>query len=391
MSVPALDPGRGLFRGKSPAAESVTRVRSPSPPGVRAPIKVQERFKSPEPRQTPLKPKTVFKSDQEKNGVVGKSMGSGIANGVNGLPGTSTTQMEATDDQGYTRKKVVKVIRRVVRKVLPSEEEEISVPAKKSDEPAAEPTKVGVAAAPASVQKTRVMTGFSFKHDVIKTDDKDDISRGLTSLTVRGRTREPRPRIFRDEPEKAELNKINEKMEKKPELEDTKKEQNENKTNTKSQDVNHKSTSSSPITKGVTSPVVSVNPVNKATVSSAPYSSKSLQSRPLSLPSVVGFIPAPKPTPLASPPPTSNLTTTSSRALKSSPSHFTLANKSSVTATSVDSDPPQHSAGPLSLPTGSIPIQQPTVSQHEVQCDTLHVFLTFGTLVLRAWAFEMHI
>lgn len=361
------------MRAKSPAAESVARIRSPSPPKVRTPIKVQGHFKSPEPPSTtaaqlksPEPPQIPRKlepdlSEQEQNGVVGKSPVNGTANGIISLPGTSTNQMATTDDQGYTRKKVVKVVRRVVRKVLPSEDE-INVPAKKSDKvteigkPATDAIKVAAPAAPAtSVSQTQVTPGFSFKHDVIKTEDKDDISRGLTSLMVRGRTRERLPRIFQDNrSEKMELDKISEKMDEKLDLKETKKQQNEDKAKPELQDVKHKSSSSSTVTKEITSSLVSVNPANKVTVGSASDSSKSPHSRPLSLTPVMGFIPAPD---------------------------FIPEPQSCFTAsTSVSPNPPQPSVGPLSsTPIGIVSIQQPTVSQKEVQSNTWHVVLTFGT------------
>lgn len=358
------------MRAKSPTAESVARIRSPSPPKVRTPIKVQGHFKSPEPPSTtaaqlksPEPPQIPRKlepdlSEQEQNGVVGKSTVNGTANGIISLPGTSTNQMATTDDHGYTRKKVVKVVRRVVRKVLPSEDE-INVPAKKSDKvtevgkPATDTIKV--AAAATSVSQTQVMPGFSFKHDVIKTEDKDDISRGLTSLMVRGRTRERFPRIFQDNrPEKMELDKISEKMDEKLDLKETTKEQNEGKAKPELQDVKHKSSSSSPVTKETTSSLVSVNPANKATVGSASDSSKSPHSRPLSFTPVMGFIPAPD---------------------------FIPEPQSCFTAsTSVNPNPPQPSVGPLSsTPIGIVSIQKPTVSQKEVRSNTWHVVLTFGT------------
>ncbi|XP_063762319.1 uncharacterized protein LOC134879753 [Eleginops maclovinus] len=234
-------------------------------------------------------------SEREQNGIVGKSVVNGPANGNV----TNGNQMDPTDDKGLTRKKVVKVVRRVVRKVVPTEEDETAVPTKPSDiapqaaKPAAEPVK----AVPASVSKAPVMSAFSFKHDVIKTEEKDDISRGLTNLMVRGRTREPRPRISRDErPEKIGLEKqIEKKEEKVVEPEVIKEERKEDKTTLKPQEVDHKPTSSGPVTRDVKSPVA-VNSPSKA------ISSKSTHSRPLSLPPIVGFIPAPKPSPMSPPP-----------------------------------------------------------------------------------------
>ncbi|XP_070685375.1 neurofilament heavy polypeptide-like [Pempheris klunzingeri] len=315
MSVPALDPGRGLFRAKSPPSvssnESVARIRSPSPPKVRMPVKMPERFKSPEPPskmaeqivrsphppQAALSPEPVTNGEQAQNGLLDKS----LANGNAKLP--STNQMDTTDDQGLTRKKVVKVVRRVVRKVLPTELDEVTAQTQPSDKapeavkPAAEPAKAASAAAAAS--KAPSMVGFSFKHDVIKTEDKDDISRGLTNFMTRGRTREPRPRIRKEErPEKMELEKTTERKEEKVESE----EQKEDKTTPRPQEVNHNATSSGPATQEVKSPVAALKPSSMAAQQSAAGSSLSTHSKPSSVPTVAGFIPAPKHSPLSPPP-----------------------------------------------------------------------------------------
>lgn len=149
-----------------------------------------ERFKSPEPPRAPLSPQPVLNGESKVNGA------------LNGNAKTliSASQPELTEDGG-TRKTVVKVMRRVVRRVIPSEEE---TPTAMSPEPpklVTEPPKPE----PFSVPKAMKMPVFSFKHDTIK-EDKDDLSSGLTSLMARGRTREPRPRIRKDEsPEKEDV------------------------------------------------------------------------------------------------------------------------------------------------------------------------------------------
>ncbi|XP_070826696.1 neurofilament heavy polypeptide-like [Chaetodon trifascialis] len=402
-SVPALDPGRGLFRAKSPMSVStggsVARVRSPSPPNVRTPVKVPERFtspeppakmaehlRSPEPRQAALSPEPkVINSEREQNGLLGKSVVNGAAEDIK-LPGNSTNQIDTTNDQNLPRKKVVKVVRRVVRKVLPTEEDRAPVSTKLSDQapetakPDAEPVKA--VSAPASVSKPPVMSGFSFKHDVIKTEDKDDISRGLTNFIIRGRTRESRPRICRDEqPEKIESEKKNEKKEEKVELKEKKEQRKEDKTTLEPPDINHKSTGSDIVIQDVKPPV--------AFEHTAPASSKSSHSRPSSLPPVVGFIPAPKPSLLSPPPgfipapkPTAarkpthaNPPSTTQVAQKSfslSPSsRFNPGSKPSPLTTPVNPDPPLPIPGQLSPPPGINPIQQPAVSQQEVQCPHL--------------------
>ncbi|XP_068174348.1 unconventional myosin-XVIIIa isoform X2 [Antennarius striatus] len=287
-SVPALDPGRGLFRTKSPSpyrSESAARVRSPSPPKIRSPVKVPERFKSPEPPRElrspgpTLSPEPVTKSVQQQNGTVGKSMVNGTTSGDFKHPDTSTNHTDTRDDQGLTRKKVVKVVRRVVRKVLPMEEDEVSPPPDKAPEaakPHAEPAK--------AAHKAQVMSSFSFKHDVIKTDDRDSISQGLTNFMSRGRTRDPRPRIGKGEPsERRESEKKNETKVERIEPEE------QDKTTLKPPEVHHQPTSCGPALSDVKSPAGAMNSVNSAPTS------RSTHSRPISLPTVVGFIPTPKP------------------------------------------------------------------------------------------------
>lgn len=348
--------------------------KSPGPP-----LKMSDQIEKSEPLQAPLSPEPFMNSEKEHNGLLDKSMVSGTANGSIKLLGTNTNQTDTTDDQSLTRKKVLKVVRRVVRKVLPTEEDEISEPTKPSDKAlaaakaAAESIKT--VQVPASVSKATMMSGFSFKHDIIKTEDKDDISRGLTSLMVRGRTREPRTQIRKDEqPDKIELDKKSEIKVKKVESDETKEEHKKDKTSLKPQEVSHKPTGS---VQGLKSPEVSVNPASIA-------SSKLTHSRPSSFPPVVGFIPAP-----LSPPPgfvpelklapnhTPRNTTSTSPAAQNSSS------LSTPLETSMSSEPPSPIPHPLSPPAGVNHMQQHSVSQHEVQYSglTLYVRSIFGTLM----------
>ncbi|TNN80782.1 Unconventional myosin-XVIIIa [Liparis tanakae] len=383
-SVSALDPGRGLFRATSPPSvsptESLHRVRSPSPAKVRIPVKVPERFKSPEPvskpfrspepPHAPLSPEPIMNSEREQNGIMSKGVVNTTANG------TCTNQMDTPEDTGLTRKKVIKVVRRVVRKVLPTEEDETTLPTQPSHKapqvatPAAEAVKAMLP--PASVSKP--MSGFSFKHDVIKTEDKDDISRGLTNLMVRGRTREPRPRIGKDErPEKTDLEKKNEKTGKVAEPEEKK----EDKTTLTLHRVDHKPTSSGPDIQEAKPPVGSVNLTSPTPEHSAPKLLKSTHSRPTSLPPVVGFVPAPKPSPLSPPPgfipaprptavrkPTPTHPPPATEVAQKTPSltpsaRFIPAPQPSTLA------PPRPSPNAPTPPQGVTPIQQTAVSQQE--------------------------
>ncbi|XP_029556799.1 unconventional myosin-XVIIIa isoform X7 [Salmo trutta] len=92
-------------------------------------------------------------------------------------PPAASSRQESTEDQGPTRKKGVKVIRRVVRRVVPGVEEQPQAPS-------TEPPKAAPIAT--SVPKTAPLSG--------KKDEKDDISMGLASLMGRGRTKDHRPR-----------------------------------------------------------------------------------------------------------------------------------------------------------------------------------------------------
>lgn len=273
-SVPALDPGRGLFRAKSPSPEpsQTSRVRSPSPK-ARSPVQVPERFRSPEP-QVSRQGERVRSPDPsfhktEQNGAVVTGHLNGAMNGKDDMDNS---------EQNSTRKKVVKVVRRVVRKVLPSDEDELEK----------------IQEVPPKMEATKAATvsrSFSFKHDTVKTED--DISRGLTNLMVRGRSREPRVRVIRKD-ERPEVKELEANLEKK----DDKKVQPEERREdvaTKQQEVSAKpSVAQSSVLERVKSPTF--NTSENAT------STKPAQNRPVSLPTVVGFIPAPK-APVLSPPP----------------------------------------------------------------------------------------
>lgn len=222
-----------------------------------------ERFKSPE---LPSRGAGLVQSDGEQSAV-------------------------ADGEQGLARRKVVKVVRRVVKKVLPSEKSE--------------------AAAPSSGSRPAPAAAFSFKHDSIRTED--DLSQGVTSLMVRGRTREARPRPHRDErPEKLELEKI---TENRAQLEEKKEDR-------------HAPQASGPVTQEVPPP--------------AGIPTKS-RPGPASLPALVGFLPPPTPATRKLPP------------LPQKPA-------SSAASPHPIQTPPPSRPGPPSPPTG-----QSAVSQLEVE------------------------
>lgn len=361
------------------------------------PLKILDQIQNPEPPQAPLSPEPVMNSEQEYNGLLDKIMISGTSNGGIKLSATNTNQTDTTDDQSLTSKKVVKVVRRVVRKVLPMEEiSETTKPFDKAPEAAkgaAESVKtVPTVQVPVSVSKATMMSGFSFKHDIIKTEDKDDISRGLTSLMVRGRTREPRTQMRKDEwPEKIELDKKSEIKVKKVESDETKEAHKKDKISLKPGEVSHKPTG---FVQGLKSPEVSVNPASIAP-------SKLTHSRPSSFPPIVGFIPAPLSPPsgfipnlkLVTDHTPRNNTTPAAQDSLSAPSHFSPGSKPAPHETPMSSEPPSPNPHPLFPTAGINPMQQHSVSQYKVQYSFLtlciwYICSIFGTLM---WKVHGHL
>ncbi|XP_061637670.1 unconventional myosin-XVIIIa isoform X5 [Phyllopteryx taeniolatus] len=377
QSVPALDPGRGLYPALSPpvvaSSEVVGRVRSPSPPKVRTPVKVPEhfkssepspsskmaeRFRSPEARHYSVRSDLVMNGNQEYNGIVNKTTVNGTAKGNIKAPCNSLP--DSTDDQGLTRKKVVKVVRRVVRKVLPSGVEETTAPTHESE--ISEGAKNGTVPAPASVSKGPVMSAFSFKHDAVKTEDKDDLSQGLTHLIVRGRTREPRSRIRKDD--HLQTKELDTKNQKEKQIA-TKEEVNEDRMSPKSQE--------GKLYSPVQSPVVPVSGTGMPSNKTVPSLRFTKPSHCRSLPQVVGFIPAPKSTPL-SPPPGFIPVTRPTASTKSIRTDAAVPKTTSIYppchSISIN-EPPEVSphdrsvsSGPLPPPEIS-PVQHPTVRKQE--------------------------
>ncbi|KAM9452981.1 unconventional myosin-XVIIIa isoform 9-T14 [Salvelinus alpinus] len=339
QSVPSLEPGRGLLRTKSPEPAKThpgVRVRSPSPPRVRRDVKVPERFKSlvpliqtpaqhfrsPDPRRASIiSPEPVLNGNSKPNGSVNVSDVNG--NSANGS--TRHTDLD-NDDPSLTRKKVVKVVRQVVRKALSAEEED--APAPEPTKPAPEPPKL----VPSSGPKVPKVPLFSFKHDTIKTEENDDISAGLASIMVRGRTRN-RPRTRMDEPpEKGKEEAVKREEKEGPKL------------------VEMKSISN-------------VGPVSKqedkTPVSAAPAKVHPMASNLISVPSRsshAGFIPASKPSPLSTP---AGFTPPPKSASLSPPAGFVPAPKSSPLCQPNGYIPAPKSA-PLSPPVGFVPAPKST-------------------------------
>ncbi|XP_071213730.1 unconventional myosin-XVIIIa-like isoform X3 [Salvelinus alpinus] len=357
QSVPSLEPGRGLLRTKSPEPAKTppgVRVRSPSPPRVRRDVKVPERFKSPVPPiQTPaqrfrspdprrasmISPEPVLNGNSKPNGSVnGSAVNGSSANGSANQPDLDN------DDQSLTRKKVVKVVRRVVRKVLPAEEE--AAPAPEPTKPAPEPAKLVLSQALTSVPKVPKVPLFSFKHDTIKTLEKDNISAGLASLMVRGRTRD-RPRTRKDGP-----------PEKKQEEAVKREEKESPKVDIKS------SPNVGPVSKPEDkTPVLAAPakvPPTASTLTSVPSKSAPAgfipASKPSSLSPPAGFIPASKPSSLSPP---AGFIPASKPSSLSPPAGFIPASKPSSLSPPAGFIPASKPSS-LSPPAGFIPASKPS-------------------------------
>ncbi|XP_045559837.1 unconventional myosin-XVIIIa isoform X12 [Salmo salar] len=358
QSVPCLEPGRGLLRTKSPELAKTppgVRVRSPSPPRVRRAVKVPERFKSPVlPIQTPaqrfrspdpcrdsmISPEPVLNGNSKPNGSVnGSAVNGSSANGSANQPDLDN------DDQSLTRKKVVKVVRRVVRKVLPAEEED--APAPEPTKPAPEPPKLVLSQAPTSVPKVPKVPLFSFKHDTIKTEEKDNISAGLASLMVRGRTRD-RPRTRKDgPPEKKQEEVVKRKEKESPKLVDIKSSLKVGLVS-KPEDKTHVLAAPAKV------------PPTASTLTSVPPKSAPAgfipASKPSSLSPPAGFIPASKPSSLSPP---AGFIPASKPSSLSPPAGFIPASKPSSLSPPAGFIPASKPSS-LSPPAGFIPASKPS-------------------------------
>ncbi|KYO28235.1 unconventional myosin-XVIIIa isoform B [Alligator mississippiensis] len=112
------------------------------------------------------------------------------ARAVNGLEGTGAgtpaqPEAEAEDGSGLSRKKMVRVVRKVVRKVLPGEEPG------RPKEPA-RGTKSPEPASPAGKEKAAPRVASPAPAPSPKPEPKDELSMGLRSLMSRAKTKEHR-------------------------------------------------------------------------------------------------------------------------------------------------------------------------------------------------------
>lgn len=152
-----------------PESPSAAKDAAPAPP-------------KPEPPKSPEPPPGTGKSPEP--------VLNGAANGPEGP--AAGTEAQGDDGQGLSHRRVVRVVRKVVRKVLPGEDaggarepardvkspEPVPPPRKEEPgPPAPPPPPPAVPAAPA------------------KLEPKDEISAGLKTLMAKGKTKEHRPRL----------------------------------------------------------------------------------------------------------------------------------------------------------------------------------------------------
>ncbi|KAM4741995.1 uncharacterized protein FYW61_000905 [Anableps anableps] len=359
QSVPGLDPGRGLFRAKSPSTvagvESAAPAQASSP--ARMPLKVPERFKSPE---APLKMTANLKRlepsqvqtteaaccEHGNNGNVAKSISNGSVDPLK----ANTSQMDRTGDQRMARKTEASGVPLVTKK-----DDEAMVQTQnltKMPEGAkiiAEPVKSVPGLRTSQLPTARMAPVFCFKHDIIKTENKADVSRGLTRFMVGNKRRKDKEQQL----EQVDKGKPPEEK-KKSELLETKQECIEGTTTQVLQDTDR---------------ISDLKEASSAPIVGLPQTSSKITSK-LSLPSVLDFVPPLKSTPVTSYP---NVTSAATSTTPCSPpackssclplSHSVLGSNPSLAGGSI----PHPSPAPPSPPSGNIPVQQAAVSQEEVQ------------------------
>ncbi|KAM8976296.1 unconventional myosin-XVIIIa isoform 2-T2 [Pelodytes ibericus] len=174
----------------SEGEQSVSDPASPRNSLVHSPL----RAKSPEPRQNPLRvkspervqsPERVTSPEPVLNGNASQS-GQRLNRSMFRKEGEKTHAMEAPSDEtaGVTKKKVVKVVKKMVRKVMPQEDAGGKKEASQSLDQSPEVKNV---APPSAAQTTSTP-----KTEAKKENPKDDISVGLASLMSRGKMKEHR-------------------------------------------------------------------------------------------------------------------------------------------------------------------------------------------------------
>ncbi|XP_043386942.1 unconventional myosin-XVIIIa isoform X1 [Chelonia mydas] len=170
--------------GKEDGASENPNAGEDEPPAPRSP-EPPERVKSPEPLLNGDNQPPSHTPAQTMNGLEGSRPGS-----------LAQPEPLGEESQGLSRKRVVRVVRKVVRKVLPGEAsgstKELGRDVK-SPEPAS-PAKKEEKVPPRLVSPPP-LPASSPKPEPKETGPKDEISVGLRSLMSRGKTKQHRPRL----------------------------------------------------------------------------------------------------------------------------------------------------------------------------------------------------
>ncbi|XP_053940755.1 unconventional myosin-XVIIIa isoform X23 [Cuculus canorus] len=162
--------------GKEDGASESPKDAAPAPQNPEPP--------NPEPPKSPEPPPGRGKSPEP------------VLNGaaVNGVEGPAT-ESQGDDAQGLSRRRVVRVVRKVVRKVLPGEDAgSTKEPGRevKSPEPVPPPRKEDRPAIPPPPTAPPPPATLAAPN---KPEPKDEISAGLKTLMAKGKTKEHRPRL----------------------------------------------------------------------------------------------------------------------------------------------------------------------------------------------------
>ncbi|CAM4679283.1 unnamed protein product [Caretta caretta] len=170
--------------GKEDGASENPNAGEDEPPAPRSP-EPPERVKSPEPLLNGDNQPPSHTPAQTMNGLEGSRPGS-----------LAQPEPLREESQGLSRKRVVRVVRKVVRKVLPGEAsgntKELGRDVK-SPEPASPAKKEEKA--PPRVVSPPPLPASSPKSEPKEPGPKDEISVGLRSLMSRGKTKQHRPRL----------------------------------------------------------------------------------------------------------------------------------------------------------------------------------------------------
>lgn len=171
-------------------------LQSESPKDAASAPPKAETVKAEPPKAEPGKSPEAVKSPEPPPGR-GKSP-EAVPNGaaVNGLEGPAA-EAQGDEEQGLSRRKVVRVVRKVVRKVLPGEDagsaKEPGRDAKSEPVPPPRKEETGRASVPAPPAPPPPPTVVPSAP--AKPEPKDEISEGLKSLMAKGKTKEHRPRL----------------------------------------------------------------------------------------------------------------------------------------------------------------------------------------------------